>query len=383
MDGTGPNDTALPAYEIPEQANPECADVNPFPDKVSPAEPSRAMQVILNVPKWDKFGFEDSKEIQEVFLKGVFENLKGVGFTGTFARVFNVDNSVFGAGVKTRLWFPSQADCICWCSYLIALRNQNPNNEIVDLSYYNTTALGNLTIRMVTNPQSKCHKWATPESVIPQDAFINGYVAPSNVQITPKNQSDPQLPLCEDYANPPGTIDVNNVASLQLIYSLPAFYKKNVTESKQIQYNVLKAWSEYLYSASVQKPGQLVIQIKALDNSASGAGVHTRLHFSATDKDICTAIADATKWDGKSEQDVASAKAWLEANVFGPYANNTLQLPGYFGEVYYRASMQACKEFASFNYPNSPGRFDYETGFVGTQIDIKTIKDLSGPNDLV
>ena len=341
------------------------------------------MQVILNVPKWDKFGFEGSKSIQEVFLKGLFDNIQGMGYTGTYARIFNVDNSQFGAGVKTRIWFPSQSDCINWCSYLTALKAQNPNDETVDLSYYNTTALGNLTIRMVTNPQSKCHKWATPESAIPQGAFTTGYTAPQDVQITPKNASDAQLPLCEDYANPPGTTAVNSVASIQLIYSVPTFYKKNVTQSKEIQYNILKAWSKYFYGIPVQKPAQLVIQIKSVDNSANGAGIHTRLHFSSSDKQVCTAIADATKWDGKSDQGVADSKAWLGANVFDPYSNYAFGVPGYFGEVYYRASMQACKEFGSYNYPGPQGRGDYKTGFVGTQLDMKRIKDLTGPNDLV
>jgi hypothetical protein len=160
LDGAVPGES-LPEEEIPQQAFSDCVDLNEFPDLTGTASEARAAQYIFNIVSddVDKFVFENSKDLQAVFLSGLFSNIEGNGYSNTWARIFSVDNRVNGAGVKVRVWFDSQGDCIAFTSYMYdrLSRNQGPGN--VEAQYYNTTALGLMGISMVTNPQSRCHKW--------------------------------------------------------------------------------------------------------------------------------------------------------------------------------------------------------------------------------
>jgi hypothetical protein len=164
------------------------------------------------------------------------------------------------------------------------------------------------------------------------------------------------------------------VASIQLIYSLEGFYKQNVLNNATIQYNIFKCWANYLTAVGANE-ARVAVEIKAVDNSAAGAGIHTRLHFPANSKTECEFIASSTKWSGKdTDAEIDAANAWIGANIFDSCVVDSIPLPpGYWGLTVYRASMQTCKRFSSFNYPGPSGVSVYNSKFAGSQFDVPAI----------
>ena len=180
-DGAGPG-SPLPLEKQPVSAYNEltCTNANEFPDQGGSER--RGLQVILNVEGWDKPSYEASVDIQAKFYQAL-SDLSGAIDTGPVCmRTFNVDNSRHGAGVKTRIWFDSQQDCIDFATYVRALWGPNGNGVLQtndaqvfrDINFganlqFDTATFGDLslsspyvgntggvTIRMITNPQSKC-----------------------------------------------------------------------------------------------------------------------------------------------------------------------------------------------------------------------------------
>lgn len=181
-DGAGP-DNPLPPEDQPTSFYNEtaCTNANEFPDKNMAAE-RRALQIILNVEGWDKPSFEASVDIQAKFYQSLSDNIAALGFGDVCMRVFNVDNSYHGAGVKTRVWFQTQADCIGYANYIYntvmqfsalgftgVFRDINylSNNQF-DPSVFGLAGetTGGVTVRMMTNPQSRCHKWNLPSASV-------------------------------------------------------------------------------------------------------------------------------------------------------------------------------------------------------------------------
>jgi len=180
-DGAGPG-SPLPLEKQPVSAYNEqtCTNGNEFPDQGGSER--RALQVILNVEGWDKPSYEASVDIQAKFYQAL-SDLSGAINTGEVCmRTFNVDNSRHGAGVKTRIWFNSQQECIDFATYVRALWGPSGNGVLqtnnaqvfrdinkganlqfdtatfgdLSLSPPYTGNTGGVTIRMITNPQSKC-----------------------------------------------------------------------------------------------------------------------------------------------------------------------------------------------------------------------------------
>lgn len=210
-DGAGPG-SPLPTEKQPVSAYDEttCTNANEFPDDNS-GNARRALQIILNVEGWDKPSYEGSVDIQAKFYKALSDLSDAVGTGPVCMRTFNVDNSRHGAGVKTRMWFDTQQDCIDFATYVRARwgpngdGTQQAGNTFRDINFLNNNQFdtatfgdstksyngqGGVTIRMITNPQSKCHKWKFPSQSV-CSAQLNYYSAgTTSMPASPTRNSD-------------------------------------------------------------------------------------------------------------------------------------------------------------------------------------------------
>jgi len=119
--------------------------------------------------------------------------------------------------------------------------------------------------------------------------------------------------------------------------------------------NVVLAFKRYFATSGFQPK---IMQVKALDNSSAGVGIHLRWFAAGADKALCDSVAASiyanTAGATDAEKDIAAA--WLFENVFKPYEVDVLSVaPGdYFGAVTRRASMPACRNVGM--YPARPQR---------------------------
>ena len=117
--------------------------------------------------------------------------------------------------------------------------------------------------------------------------------------------------------------------------------------------NVVLAFKRYFATSGFEPK---IMQVKALDNSAAGVGIHLRWFAAGADKSLCDGVATSiyanTPGATDAEKDIAAA--WLFENVFKPYEVGVLGVaPGdYFGAVTRRASMPACWNMGM--YPARP-----------------------------
>jgi hypothetical protein len=79
----------------------------------------------------------------------MFDKITSLGISGAGLRVFNVDNSVIGAGIHTRIWFKSSVDCL-------AFRDAADSSSKL-AGFLSSSLFGTPTLRMIT--MNKCHKW--------------------------------------------------------------------------------------------------------------------------------------------------------------------------------------------------------------------------------
>lgn len=107
------------------------------------------MQIITSLGGWSKSTYDSSKAIQINYAKAMFTKIGGLSITGTGLRTFNVDNSAAGAGVKSRIWFKSNADCMNF--------KYAADSTTKVQTFLSAADFGTVTLRMIT--QNKCHKW--------------------------------------------------------------------------------------------------------------------------------------------------------------------------------------------------------------------------------
>jgi hypothetical protein len=371
-DGDGPGVT-LPPDKVPENVNDEttCVNSNEFPDERDPSATRRAAQIIVNLEGWDKPSFENSLAVQAKAYKALAADIESHGDGAVCMRIFNTDNSVHGAGVKFRVWFKDQAACIAYTSYLYSIRfgptvlgtssppqtrgsNTFPDYEDsyrgVTPTYgygkWSETDFGPVTLRMVTNPQSKCHKWKTPaQSVCSQQLE---YFTPGT-PTKPTTLVGGPSSACPDDLN---TTDINTGSSsgtmIQIIFSLGAKTKAAYRNDPTFMKHVVLAFKRYFGAENPR------LQVKNLDNSAAGVGLHMRLYYNSNDKSTCTTFA-TNNWSQGLPTDAATlaAENFLYDNIFKPYEDNTAGVPsGYFGTVTRRATMQQCKDMKLSTQPN-------------------------------
>jgi len=393
LDGESPTCTStcttnsLSLKELPQEPNCDysvsppicsCAEVNEFPDVIDSSADRRAMQIILDLPNFDKPTFEGSKDAQIWFLKGLFANIAEQNIYGSAARIFNIDNSVNGAGVKVRIWFASQADCVAYSQYAFG-RKQNTIDTATQ--NFDTTLFGAVNVRMATNPQSKCHKWKYPEAAVPQSALTT-YTP--NATVPPGGSITKAGGLCSLDEDPSDSYDATsqNYNAIQIIVSLPGWNKDDFLANSTMTTAFQNAWKNYLtapksgtspfYSglgltccASNSDLSDITMEIKAIDNSRLGVGVHVRLHFGkATLKPRCSELADAAWVDGSTQSNALfdEHEGYLNTAVFAPYAtaNNIafgLGAPPAI-QAHRRATMKTCKKLGSSIPPeNTAGGF--------------------------
>ena len=215
-DGAGPNSplsaSEQPAYFYDEST---CTNANEFPDENNAAG-RRALQIILNVEGYDKPAFENSVDIQAKYYKALSDNIADLGFGPVCMRIFNVDNSRHGAGVKTRIWFETQADCVDYAEYIfntvMVYSDLGMMNVFRDINYGSNnqfdpstfglpgTTSGGVTVRMVTNPMSRCHKWNFPDASV-CSAQLDYFEAGATSQpLNPTRNNDAEVRISEDDA---------------------------------------------------------------------------------------------------------------------------------------------------------------------------------------
>jgi hypothetical protein len=107
------------------------------------------LKIIPSLSAWNKVNYDNSLAIQATYSKAIFTKISSLGITGTGLRVFNVDNSVLGAGIHTRIWFRSNADCMLFQS--------NANSDAALATFLTPSVFGTPKLRMIT--MNKCHKW--------------------------------------------------------------------------------------------------------------------------------------------------------------------------------------------------------------------------------
>jgi hypothetical protein len=111
--------------------------------------PRFALQIIPSLGAWNKVNYDGSKPIQIAYAKAIFDKMVGLGISGTGMRVFATDNSAMGAGVHTRIWFRSNADCMTFQSAA--------NSDAALANFLTPSVFGTPKLRMIT--MNKCHKW--------------------------------------------------------------------------------------------------------------------------------------------------------------------------------------------------------------------------------
>jgi len=114
-----------------------------------PLNLSFSMQIITSLGKWDKFTYEGTKAIQLNYAKAMFGEIGRLGISGTGLRTFNVDNSAKGAGVKSRIWFKDNNDCMAFQAAADTSAEVQGFLPVADF--------GVVDLRMIT--KNKCHKW--------------------------------------------------------------------------------------------------------------------------------------------------------------------------------------------------------------------------------
>ena len=289
-DGDGPNQGTFPTEKRTELPFDEstCTNENEFPEKRDPTAAQRALQIILNVEGHSKTSYEASIDVQAKFYKALSDLSLAIGTGPVCMRTFNVDNSRHGAGVKTRMWFDTQANCIAFATYVRARWgpggdgvlqnsmgspntfrdiNKGTNNQFATndfgLPAYTYTGQGGVTIRMITNPQSKCHKWTFPTSSV-CTAQLSYYTPGATTRpAAPARNTDTNT--CVDLNGDTMASGGNNSkAGGYLIFALSARYKQDGTSSTgylndaTFRGHVYKAFKAYLVSLGVSTSSTLL-----------------------------------------------------------------------------------------------------------------------------
>ena len=435
-DGDGPNQGTFPTEKRTELPFDEttCTNNNTFPEKRDPTAAQRALQIILNVEGHSKTSYEASIDVQAKFYKALSDLSLAIGTGPVCMRTFNVDNSRHGAGVKTRMWFDTQTDCIAFANYVRARWgpsgdgvlqnsmgtpntfrdiNKGTNNQFATNDFglpgYTYNGAGGVTIRMITNPQSKCHKWKFPSSSV-CTAQLSYYTPGATTRpANPVRNSDTNT--CEDQNGDtmPGGGN-NSDAGGYIIFALSARYKQDGTgttgylNDATFRGHVYRAFKDYFLSlgwsaaTTVLEVGielrprhalrdarsatslslsltraprsfvrSFVLQVKTVDNGAPGVGIHLRIYTAGPDKNACTAFM-ANNWPFDPQQTDAYNDArltFLYDNIFQPYeTRNVTAGSGYFGDVTRKGGWKACKDMGR-NVPNSNAGSVMSPGFVG------------------
>ena len=200
---------------------------------------------------------------------------------------------------------------------------------------------------MVTNPQSKCHKWKTPSQSVCTAQLA--YYTPGSTSKPASPAGGPSTECKDDLDDVDVTQTSASGAFYQFIFSLGAKTKATFRADATFMAHVVQAIKAYVDPADNSTPfitADPRLQIKALDNSAAGVGLHVRLFFDSSAKGLCQNFAD-DNWSQGLATDAATeaAENYLYDNIFAPY--QTAQSLGntYFGTVTRRATMQFCKDF--------------------------------------
>ena len=373
-----PSDKA-PVYPVDEST---CTNSNEFPDEKDPSAAARALQIILNVEGYTKPTFEGSFDIQAKFYKALSGLSSAIGTGDVCMRIFNVDNSRHGAGVKTRIWFNTQADCIDFAEYVRSLwgpsgsgtlqnsmGSPNTFRDINNANYqpfdtatfglsgytgYTGPGGGGVTIRMITNPRSKCHKWKFPTASV-CSAQLTYYTPGATTKPTSPTGRNTDTNACENEEDPIVPTNTNSNTVFQVVFSMSARRKISGTgtlgydNDNTFAQHVILAFKSYFTTANWSPS---LMQIKNVDNSAAGVGLHVRLYIGPSEKSDCNAMASSMY---ANERDLTDAEAalretWLYDNVFQPYeAALGAAYAGYFGTITRRASMASCINYAGRN----------------------------------
>jgi hypothetical protein len=375
-----PSDKA-PVYPLDERT---CTNSNEFPDEKDPSAAARALQIILNVEGYTKPTFENSFDIQAKFYKALSGLSSAIGTGDVCMRIFNVDNSKHGAGVKTRMWFNTQADCIAFATHVRSrwgpsgsgtLQNSmgSPNTfrDINDgtyqqfdtttfgLSGYTYSGPGGVTIRMITNPQSRCHKWKFPTASV-CSAQLTYYTPGATTQPASPTGRNTDTNACENEEDPIVPTTPNSAMVFQVVFSMSARRKIDGTSTTgydnddPFAKHVILAFKSYFNNAGWSPS---LMQIKNVDNSAAGVGLHVRLYTAASSRSNCDAMASSmyANSPGLTDAQAAARETWLYDTVFQPYeAALGAGYAGYFGTITRRASMQSCINYAGGG-ANIPG----------------------------
>jgi hypothetical protein len=328
----------------------DCVDANEWPAAPAAADPDarRAMQLIPSLGAWDKKSFSASNAAQEAYIQSVFAYLSATeGVNDALLQIFNVDNSAQGAGVHTRVWFSTDAQCQKFAADVRALGAAGSLSPMLPADPFGATAL-----RMVTN--GPCHKWKLPAAAAAQADWAPGaagLVAPADVaEPAGSSLAAPDLPLCpswiaEEPEVTPGPGEAPRYA-LQVISSSSSDSKTSFLADAAARARYEAAWAAYFAAQGVTG---VKLVIKAVDNSAAGVGVHARLFFDSQRDCKALAVANARTQDPEA--------TWLGANVFADAA---------FGVVTTRAVTDACKRW---ELPACSGEYIGSVTNLNSQVD--------------
>ncbi len=125
-------------------------------------------------------------------------------------------------------------------------------------------------------------------------------------------------------------------SSLLVITSFSGHTKTSWAANRSgVQQAYAAAWKAYL--SSVGQTRAVKLQIKAVDNSAAGVGVHARVFFGNNDNSACAALA--TKLLSTAPADNDYSEQYMSTAIFNATANPD------FGIITRRSAMRACKKW--------------------------------------
>ncbi|KAL4513363.1 hypothetical protein Ndes2437B_g00575 [Nannochloris sp. 'desiccata'] len=286
------------------------------------ATPRYALQIIPSLGAWNKPDYDSNLSIQLQYAKAMFNRMSALGISGTGLRVFNVDNSVLGAGIHTRIWFKSNIDCINFRD------NSDTDGELA--SFLSPDIFGTPKLRMIT--MNKCHKWKIPTTFLAQSDFATLSLQSVSAPASP-NVATTQT-LCTDWTSEEDPANSGQPSkALQLIVSFSNFTRMSYINSATIHAIFKSNLEAYLKSLSPPVSGRPILEIKAIDNSAAGAGVHARIYFSVSNDDCSRFAANLRNYPSEKDQDdIEMSKIWTDSA---------------FGIVTRRSAMRACRNWKS------------------------------------
>ena len=361
--------TPLPPI-VPFVAAATCEDSNSSPTAEDPSAAPVAMYVLHSLKKWNKVGFDSDNLKKLTYMNALWDSIGGQGISGARAHIFNTDNSALGVGVHTRIWFQTQADCVAYANYVHAITRNTPGTPTDDnmpTSEFPSGTFGDVRIRHVTNPNSRCFRWKFAEAYLLYNQ--NGWTSPPTLATNPADTLPAAVPACAPDDAPTDMVPVTPTSpqagvdnlGMDMVFSTqgrsrselrggpPATGRRLLFAGANI--HVIRAFSRYFLGQGAGGQG-VIMQVLGVDSTQANGGLKLRFWFPASlgapGKVVCEAVADGMDvYGATSDANADTAKAWLKTNVFDPYLAANGLAADTLGFVQWRPSQVDCSAFTT------------------------------------